>query len=316
MASQNQTKNMQTMISEYTGIIDLENESVAVNAFPPIGGRHILTVTGGKPNMIYYIKTRSSKNKGVARRKCKTEVIEVTTSGNEFTYKTRVSLMDENEIEEQKKEIHNFIKGFGKVPRENEVKTVDDFKKFFIYSLCGQAAILGFEEIDSTEDFTKNEECVESTINFDDRVNNTVKRYAWTKKGSYEQEEIKSTREIDYSLIPLTDKLLILKGEMQSGKTMWMITRSLMDVYKGRTALVILRDLNGDQIQLVNRIRKVNKDFIETARDKFNMEVGNIVEHQHNIGGLQGQLCLCPHAAKQAAFVALLQTCRIDNLER
>ena len=298
MTSQSESKNMHVnptpLQVKYFGKI--EGEDIAVNKYPPMGEKHVLTITsGGKEDNKYYIWTKGT-NTGVVRKKTKTIVVAVTPFGNEVHYTQTLRLQTKEELEEHIKNINKFLAGIGKVPSLEEVKTENDCKKYFIYHLCEQAATIGMvsDETKTTAvslpNLTTETQIVSNVVSKVDNINigdykkNNPPRYKWTKKNEWEkvkqftENEINAMSRTDHSVVALKDKLLVLKGEMQSGKTLWMITRSLMDVYKNLTSLVVLRETTGDQLQLLQRIRKVNNDFITMASEKFGMDVGNIVE--------------------------------------
>lgn len=260
-------------VLEYTGEINNLHTSVKVNCFPPLGEKHTLYVSGQYKGYNYFIETKmhSVKNTQVA----KTHVL---AEGKQYTVRLTATLRDED------KKSSNFITDVGVVPTEYEVKTVDDYKKYYIYNnLCKQAASMVSNNVTKKRDYTITKE-TDTVISMNNKLINNgcipKPKYRWKKDIDVRAvEELKVSLEFsDHSITSLRDKTIVLKGEMQSGKTLWMITRSLMDVYNDRSAIVVLRDLSDDQLQLTNRIKNINEHYISFAKGKFGMDVNSMVE--------------------------------------
>ena len=274
-------------VFKYTAFAD--GESIAVSSFPSVGGKYNLTMTGDHDDdKIYYIQTKISKFSGVARRTAKTIVFAISRTGSQITRFNSVRLQTEEERIAHGELINKFIAGIGKVPKESDIKTEDDFKKFFIYHLCDQAATMGKGSSTDTEEskgslITTATTTVDNSVVIGDYPRNIPPRYKWTKKGVRELVVEEKTEATDHSLVSLRDKIRILKGEMQSGKTLWMITRSLMEVYIGKTSVVILRELNGDHLQILRRIGQVNEDYVTQAKKRFGLDLTNIIDVVENV---------------------------------
>jgi hypothetical protein len=253
--------NHHTLSTEYTGKIDAAHKKVEVNAFPPLGEKHTLFVIGGQDNFNYFIETSQYRSKKTKKTKRKTTAL--AESGAVTLHLKATLRKDGIDI----KSVREFIVGMGAVPAAGEVKTVDDYKKFFIYhNLCKQATQMTSSDVTDAD--------------LGDRLkgykHNIPPKYRWKKGEDFNELKVYEFR--DHSVVALRDKTIVLKGEMQSGKTRWMITRSLMDVYAQKTAIVILRELSGDQMQLLARIKSLNDHYIKVAKEDFGMEVGNMVE--------------------------------------
>lgn len=274
MSSKRSGVNHHTFSTEYTGKIDAVHKKVEVNAFPPLGEKHTLFVIGGQDNFKYFIETSQYRSKKTEKTKRKTTVL---AEGGAVTLHLKATLRKDGIDMKDIKSVREFIVGMGAVPAASEVKTVDDYKKFFIYHyLCKQATQMASSDVTDEQDYTITKE-TEKPIYPKGYKHNIPPKYRW-KKG--DNNELKVLYEFsDHSVVALRDKTIVLKGEMQSGKTRWMITRSLMDVYAQKTAIVILRELSGDQMQLLARIKSLNDHYIKVAKEAFDdMEVGNMVE--------------------------------------
>ena len=282
-----------TFVSEYTGKINDAHTSVMVNDFPPVGEKYTLFVTGGLEGYKYFIKTEIQKmnnkdSKGKGKFKIKRKVVTfVFAKGSHQTLKLKAKRREEV------KKLCDRITGLGNVPREEEVKTVNDYKKYFIYHyLCREAATMASStdtEKNTEEQYYRISKDTDAIISVNDKYNkNNDPKYYWKKDSDDSSiEKVKVTTELsDHSIVALKDKIIILKGEMQSGKTLWMITRALIDIYNGKTAIVVLRELSDDQLQLVARIKKINDEYIAVGKEKFGIDLSDMVDIVENIHDL------------------------------
>jgi hypothetical protein len=61
--------------------------------------------------------------------------------------------------------------------------------------------------------------------------------------------------------LPMKDKCFTLMGNLQAGKTRWMLCRVILDIMSGRSAVVILREINGDYVQFIERFMDMKALF-------------------------------------------------------
>lgn len=270
-------------VSEYTGKINDAHTSVMVNCFPPLGEKHTLYVTGQQEGYNYFIETKMYKVKKSKSNRSKSGKTRITKTFI-LAEGPRQTLRLKAKLRKEVRQVRDFIAGMGVVPTEDEVKTVDDYKKYYIYNnLCKQAAAMISNTVTDEQNYTITKE-TDTVISISDKLKkygrNPEPKYRW-KKGIDVRavDELKVTFEFsDHSIVALRAKTIVLKGEMQSGKTRWMITRSLMDVYNRKTAIIVLRELSDDQMQLLGRIKKINEHYIAFAKKKFDIDLNSMVE--------------------------------------
>jgi len=153
------------------------------------------------------------------------------------------------------------IMDLGEVPEEP--RTIEDLKKKFLYKYCAAACDMKLytsqEEMVCEDLEEKNAEDIKKRIQILEILGR--KR----RKGDDRVKDNEPLSQVDHRLIEMKDKLCVLKGHMQSGKTSWMITRAIISVMNGWSALLVLREMTVDQIQLCERVARVNHDFREMA---------------------------------------------------
>lgn len=189
------------------------------------------------------------------------------------------------------------IADLGDIP--NEAKTVSDLRKRFLYKVSKQAC--GMKMFDLAVDSVENEKGVTGKEMFDEKVETKTSwisgtvdipegkytrnnpKYRW-KKGVNPLKDVKvvtkhivPTKKVVFPArkVPIYLKTAILKGLMQSGKTNWIITRSIISVLNGRSSVIVLRETTGDHTQMLNRIDIQNKAFWDEVK-KINKIFGEL----------------------------------------
>ena len=240
-------------------------DSISVAEFPPVGTTSDLEMVNGRDNTTYTINTKYRKSTGVANRKIRTIVHASTTVITVRSNGSRVGkIVDEYYVPTLTPPIFASLGGsaaseLGRAAPKFASSL--EHRLDFIRRICPQAFHATVPDLVSptTEKSVMSSQSAVNSgkstrITLECQIKSAVKRV----NGGL-RTDLASRK--NWSTTPDSKKTQILKGMMQAGKTAWMISRALMDVYlNGITSIMVLRALNADQEQLTGRIRRFNEE--------------------------------------------------------
>ena len=88
-----------------------------------------------------------------------------------------------------------------------------------------------------------------------------------------EEDEISKKEQLVNGLINYVKKYVLVKGEIQSGKTAFIVAQSLNYFRKNISSIIVLRDLNGDKLNLMSRIKGMKEQLMdELKRANYSQE--------------------------------------------